>query len=152
MFVIDHEHSFIHSFNKNTFYSITRNVRMIFDCCCIPFRPRERLNSPRFFGGIRVAPLIRFCAVLLQKCMCLSVPSSVLWGPLQFPHKNDIRFVVTSSCLQKDSCLIYAFCASFRIAVSNAYCDLFVFISCLCCHFLWIVHFWLPLRYSLTFI
>jgi hypothetical protein len=23
-----------------------------------------------FFGGIRVAPLIRFCAVLLQKCMC----------------------------------------------------------------------------------
>ena len=113
----------IHSFNKNTFYSITRNARMIFDCCCIPFWPRERLNSPRFFGGIRVAPFIRFCAVLLQKCMCLSVPSSVLWGPLQFPHKNDIRFVVTSSCLQKDSCLIYAFCVSLRIAVSNAYCD-----------------------------
>jgi hypothetical protein len=31
-----------------------------------------------------------------------------------------------------------------------------VYLSCvlctLCCHFLWIVHFWLPLRYSLTFI
>jgi hypothetical protein len=120
----------IHSFNKNTFYSITRNARMIFDCCCIPFRPRERLNSPRFFGGIRVAPFIRFCAVLLQKCMCLSVPSSVLWGPLQFPHKNDIHFVVTSSCLQKDSCLIYAFCVSLRIAVSNAYCVLLCF-ACL---------------------
>jgi hypothetical protein len=118
----------IHSFNKNTFYSITRNARMIFDCCCIPFRPRERLNSPRFFGGIRVAPFIRFCAVLLQKCMCLSVLSSVLWGPLQFPHKNDIHFVVTSSCLQKDSCLIYAFCVSLRIAVSNAYCVLLCFV------------------------
>jgi hypothetical protein len=124
----------IHSFNKNTFYSITRNARMIFDCCCIPFRPRECLNSPRFFGGIRVAPFIRFCAVLLQKCMCLSVPISVLWGPLQFPHKNDIRFVVTSSCLQKDSCLIYAFCVSLRIACPThivLYCALFIFISCL---------------------
>ena len=29
---------------------------------------------------------------------------------------------------------------------------LFFFISCtLCCQFLWIVHFWLPIRYSLTF-
>ena len=30
---------------------------------------------------------------------------------------------------------------------------LFVSVMCtLCCQFLWIVHFWLPLRYSLTFI
>ena len=30
---------------------------------------------------------------------------------------------------------------------------LFIFVLCaLCCQFLWIVHFWLPLRYSLTFI
>jgi len=29
----------------------------------------------------------------------------------------------------------------------------FLFVLCiLCCQFLWIVHFWLPLRYSLTFI
>jgi hypothetical protein len=42
-----------------------------------------------FFGGIRVAPLIRFCAVLLQKCMCLSVPSSVLWDPLL--HKAQVN-------------------------------------------------------------
>ena len=32
-------------------------------------------------------------------------------------------------------------------------CVLFVsFLCTLCCQFLWIVHFWLPLRYSLTFI
>jgi hypothetical protein len=30
---------------------------------------------------------------------------------------------------------------------------LFVFVLCtLCCRFIWIVHFWLPLRYSLTFV
>jgi len=30
---------------------------------------------------------------------------------------------------------------------------LFVFVLCtLCCQFLWTIHFWLPLRYSLTFI
>jgi hypothetical protein len=40
--------------------------------------------------------------------------------------------------------------------VSNTYCVVFLFFkasSCvLCCQFLWIVHFWLPLRYSLTLI
>jgi hypothetical protein len=30
---------------------------------------------------------------------------------------------------------------------------LFFFILCtICCQFLWIIHFWLPLRFSLTFI
>ena len=31
--------------------------------------------------------------------MCLSVRNSVLWCPIRFPHKNDVRFVFTSSCL-----------------------------------------------------
>ena len=31
-------------------------------------------------------------------------------------------------------------------------CSIFVRIVCLCCHFLWMVHLWLPLWYSLTFI
>jgi hypothetical protein len=40
--------------------------------------------------------------------------------------------------------------------VSNTYCVvfcvLFFFVLCaLCCQFLWIVHCWLPLRYSLAF-
>ena len=30
--------------------------------------------------------------------MCLYVLSSVLWCPLRFPHKNDVRFVFISSC------------------------------------------------------
>ena len=37
----------------------------------------------------------------------------------------------------------------FVIVVSNTYC---VVLCTLCCQFLWIVRFWLPLRYSLTFI
>jgi hypothetical protein len=41
-----------------------------------------------------------------------------------------------------------------RIVVSNTYCAVFLFClsSSLRCQFLWIGHFWLPLRYSLTFI
>ena len=31
--------------------------------------------------------------------MCIYVHSSLLWCPLRFPHKNDVRFVFTSSCL-----------------------------------------------------
>jgi hypothetical protein len=31
--------------------------------------------------------------------MCLYVLSSVLWYPLRFPHKIDVQFVFTSSCL-----------------------------------------------------
>jgi hypothetical protein len=42
------------------------------------------------------------------------------------------------------------------VVVPNTYCVvflLFFFVLCtLCCQFLWIVHFWLPLQYSLTFI
>ena len=31
--------------------------------------------------------------------LCLYVPSSVLWCPLRFPHKNVVRFVFIPSCL-----------------------------------------------------
>ena len=80
--------------------------------------------------------------------ICLYVPSSVLRCPLRFPHKYDVRFVFTSSCLLEDSCLIYVICVYLCIVVSDTYCRFFR----LCCQFLWIVHFGLPLRYSLTFI
>ena len=44
---------------------------------------------PWFFGGVHVAHLFMF----------LNILSSVLWCPLQFQHKKDVRFVFTSSCL-----------------------------------------------------
>ena len=91
------------------------------------------------------------CFFLCCAIMCLYVLSSVLWCPLRFPHKNDVRFVFTSSCLLKDSCLIYIIYVCLRIVVSNAlyavslFCFFFVLYT-LCCQFLWVVHFWLPLR------
>jgi hypothetical protein len=56
--------------------------------------------------------------------MCLYVLSSVLWCPLRFPHKNDVRFVFTSSAVV---CLIYVICVCLRIVVSNTYCVAFLF-------------------------
>ena len=90
--------------------------------------------------------------------MCLYVLSSVLWCPLRFPHKNDVRFVFTSSCLQEDSCLIYVICVCLsHSSVQHILCCVFYFflsssgILCTkCCQFLWIIHCWLHFRFSLT--
>jgi hypothetical protein len=53
------------------------------------------------------------------------------------------------------SCLIYVICICLRI-VQHILCSVFVLfvlvLFILCCQLLWIVHYWLPLRYFLTFI
>ena len=60
------------------------------------------------------------------------------------PNKNDVRFVLTPSCLKESS---YHNLHYLRIVVSNTDCVVFFFVLCtLCCQFFWIVHFWLPLR------
>jgi hypothetical protein len=51
---------------------------------------------PRVFGGVRVAHLFSF---LCCPIICLYVLSSVLWCPLRFPHKSDVRFVFAFRCL-----------------------------------------------------
>ena len=85
--------------------------------------------------------------------MWLYVLSFVSSCPLRFHHENGVRFVFTSSCLMGDLCVIYFICVYLCIVVSNTYCVVFFFVLCLlCCQFLWIVHFWFHLRYSLTFI
>ena len=57
----------------------------------------------------------------------------------------------TALCLLVGSCLINVICVCLPIVASNTYC-VFLVMCTLCCQFLWIVHFWLPLQYSLTFI
>jgi len=47
--------------------------------------------------------------------------------PSQFLHKNNFRFVFTSSCLCEGSCLIYVICVYLHIVVSNTYCVVFLF-------------------------
>ena len=119
-----------------------------------------------FFGGVHVAHRFNFVycpimclyvlsSVLWCPIMCLYAMSSVLWCPIRFLHNNDVRFVFTSSCLLENACLIYVFCVCLRIVVSNTYCVVALLcLSSFCvpfvAQFLWIVLFWLPLRYSLT--
>jgi hypothetical protein len=75
--------------------------------------------------------------------------------PLRFPHKNDVRFVFTSSCLQCMSYLRYL-CLFAYSGVQHILCCVFILfffiLWTLSCQFLWIVQFRLPLRYSLAFI
>jgi hypothetical protein len=79
---------------------------------------------------------------------------------LIFPHGSDVRFVFASSCLWGARVLFTLFVCMWWCPtcddVQHILCcifDLFFFVLCtLCCQFLWIVHLWLPLRYSLTFI
>ena len=46
--------------------------------------------------------------------------------------------------------MLYTIYVCLHIVVSNTYCVLFIFVFCtIYFQFLWIVHFWSPLRYSL---
>ena len=78
---------------------------------------------------------------------------SVLWCPLRFPHKNDVWFVFSSSCLQEGLCLIYVICVCLCLVVSSMQCFadhcLSFFFSlghCIFCPSS-IYGFWLPLWY-----
>ena len=55
---------------------------------------------------------------------------------LRFPHKNDVRFVLTSSGLEEGSHFIYVICVCLCIVVSNTYCVVFLFCFSSSCPFL----------------
>ena len=63
----------------------------------------------------------------------VSVLCSVLGSPLWFPLKNDVRFILISSCLYESTSLIYAICVCLRIVVSNKYCVVFLFCLSVSC-------------------
>jgi hypothetical protein len=66
--------------------------------------------------------------------MCLYFLSTALWSPAQFPHRSNVRFVFTSSCLRK--------------VVSNTFCVFYLFVFvlyALCYQFLWFSIFDCPL-------
>jgi hypothetical protein len=70
-------------------------------------------SSPCFLvGSVLLIFVCLWCPI-----MCLYILSSVLWCP----HKTDVLFVFTSSCLSEDSCLIYIICVFWGIDVSNTY-------------------------------
>jgi hypothetical protein len=117
----------------------------------VSYKNQELLTlreHPRLFGG---GPCAHLFSYLCCTITCLYALSFVLWCSLRFQHKNDVGLVLTSSCLYEGSCLINVICVCLRIVMSSTCCVLFV-VCILCFQFLWIVHFWVLLRYSLTFI
>jgi hypothetical protein len=78
-------------------------------------------------------------------------------GPIGFFY-NQVNDTGSWEPLVCRRALIYVICVCLGIVVSNTYCVVFLFcFSSSCVHyvpniFFWVVHFWLPLRCSLTFI
>ena len=109
---------------------------------------------PRYFGGIRVEHLFSFCCCPI---MFLYVLNSILWSPLRFLHRNDVRFAFISSCSYEGSWLIYVINVCLCLVVSNTYYVVFSLCfspSCVpdvAC-FSGMSFFDCPIRYSLTFI
>ena len=102
--------SFVLLYIQNTEIVFLKQHIIIYNALC---KQHLRL-SPVFWWGPCCSLFLVFCVVLL--CVL------TLW----FPHKYDVRFVFTSSCL---SCLIYVICVCLRILVSNTDCVVFCFSS-----------------------
>ena len=101
-------------------------------------------------SGVRDVHLF---SLLCCPIMCLYVLSSMLWRLLRFPHKTmfglSLPPVVCRMAYLRYLCLFAC------KGVKHILCCVFVFVlvfCTLCYQFFRIVHFWLPLRYSLTFI
>ena len=124
----------------------------------------EHLSSPRFYGGVRVAHLyLFFCVVLLcvftfwvpccgvrydfrRKWCSVRFYLQLFGGGMMFgSFLPPVVWRGVMSCLR---CLCLFACCR----VQHILCCIFLRIGTLCCQFLLIVHFWLPVRYSLTFI
>ena len=97
--------------------------------------------------------------------MCFYVLSSVLWCPLRFPHKKRCSIRLYFQLFRRAHILFKLFVFVFLFCLSSScvpyvasFSGLFLFcFSSSCVPYIasfsaWIMHFWLPLRYSLTFI
>ena len=118
----------------------------------VSYNKQELLTFFKFIPGFLVLSMLLiflvFCVVLFCVftfwVLCCDVHNDIC---IKTMFSSSVPLVV---CWRLMSYLP-SFCLC--IVVSNTYCVLFFFILCtLCCHFFWIVHFLLPLRYSLSFI
>ena len=141
----------------SVWFPLSKSIFLLLDAACLVeidwLIDYYLTSSEQYF---RVAHIFSF---LCCPFVCLYVFSSVLWYPLRFPHRNDVRFVFTSSCMKEGACLIYVICVCFAFNVVQhimlCFCLFFFVLYTLhfvYCQFLWTVLFWLPLRYSLMFI
>ena len=94
---------------------------------------------------------IWFCCIACSIYFCDSKISNLECYEINYTiHMNLLRLETSLTKLQNwtYTCFIY-------IVMSNIYCVVFFSFHILCtqcCRLLWIVHSWLPLRFSLTFI
>jgi hypothetical protein len=106
--------------------------------------------TPLFFGGVRVPHIFSF---LCCSIMCLYVLSSMLWCPIRFPHKKQCLVRLYPQVVCSRANVLFMLFVFVCLVLSNTYCVVVFFTLCtLCCQSLWIVHFLLPIRYSLMFI
>ena len=76
---------------------------------------------------------IKYCVTLITVLCVFAFWSCLLRCPLRFPNGNNVRFVLTSSGLYEDSCLMYVICVCLRIVMSNIYCVVCLFCFSLSC-------------------
>ena len=95
---------------------------------------------------VHVAHLLSFLSFPI---MCLYVLRFLLWCQLRIPHKNNVRLFVGGLM-----CYLCYLCYFAYIGVKHIlYCVFLRFGLCTLFNpFLWIVYFWIPLPYSLSFI
>ena len=113
---------------------------------------REHLSLP---SGFWWGPCCSSFYILWCHIMCLDVLSS-LCCPLRCPHKTMFGSSLPPVVCRRADILftLYAFVCLFNVQhiLWCVFALFFFVLSTLCYQFLYIVHFWLPLRYSLTFI
>ena len=91
---------------------------------------------------------IKFCILLFVSVKIFSYRFDLFWLYACFFLVYTLKY--------EGLCLIYVICVCLRLVAPNSYCVVSLFClssSCVPCFTgLWIVHFWLPLRYSAMFI
>ena len=84
----------------------------------------EHLRSPLVFV---VEFMLRNLFLLCCPIICLYVLCSVLWCPLRFQHKNDVRFFFYLQLFVESSYSSSVMCLCLRIMLSNIFCVAFLF-------------------------
>jgi hypothetical protein len=77
---------------------------------------RANVSSDASVSGLSIIDCL-FDFLYPLTIMCIYVLRPVLWCPLRFPHKSDVRFVFISSCLWDGSCPIYVICVQYPIFI-----------------------------------
>ena len=123
--------------------SITAKILLLDLTVCYIWVTRQELFTLREHLGSR--PVFWWDVLLI--CFVLSYYVSL---------RSEFRVVVSVTNSTQKWCSVLYLCFLAYSGVQHLLCyvyvSFFLVLCILCCQFLWIVHFWLPLRYSLTLI